>query len=163
MAGVAVGTFYNYYPSKDHLFMEIYVEENEQLKRKLMESVDPDEEPVKFIKKFLALNFEGMSSNPILKEWYNRDLFSKLEKDFYEQDGFKSISEFMNRATIELIKKWKAGGKLRDDLDDDLVLAILNSIFYIDFHKKDIGIQHFPHLIDYIVEFVMKGLSSCPK
>ncbi len=28
MAGIATGTFYNYYPSKDKLFMEIYLEEN---------------------------------------------------------------------------------------------------------------------------------------
>ena len=31
-AGIATGTFYLYYPSKDELFMEIYLEENEKLK-----------------------------------------------------------------------------------------------------------------------------------
>jgi len=33
MAGVSVGTFYNYFPSKDKLFMEIYVDENVRLIR----------------------------------------------------------------------------------------------------------------------------------
>jgi AcrR family transcriptional regulator len=161
MAGIAVGSFYKYYSSKDQLFMELYLSENEQLKRNLMETVNPDDDPVKFMKEILTLNFQGMIANPILKEWYNRDLFSKLEKNFYEQEGFKSISEFMNRGAIELIKKWKADGKLREDLNDELIMAIINSTFYIDFHKKEIGIQYFPQVLDYIVEFVMKGLTDC--
>jgi AcrR family transcriptional regulator len=160
MAGIAVGSFYKYYSSKDQLFMAIYLSENEQLKRSLMESVNPDDDPVKQMKEVLTLNFQGMIANPILKEWYNRDLFSKLEKYFYEQEGFKSISEFMNRGAIELIKRWKVDGKLRSDLDDGLIMAIFNSIFYIDFHKKEIGIQYFPQVLDQIVEFVMKGLTD---
>lgn len=163
-AGIATGTFYNYYPSKDHLFMEIYLIENEQLKRSLMESVevDPDDDPVKFIKEFLTMNFQGMSSNPILREWYNRELFSKLEKEFYKQRGFENF-EFMNDALSDLIKKWKAEGKIRHDLGDELIFAIFNAMFYIDIHKRDIGIQHFPHIIDYIVEFVMEGLTERTK
>jgi AcrR family transcriptional regulator len=160
MAGIAVGTFYKYYVSKDQLFMAIYLDENEQLKRSLMEAVDPNDDPVKYMKELLQLNFKGMIANPILKEWYNRDLFSKLEKDFYEQEGYKK-NEFMNNVAIELIKKWKTDGKMRDDIDYGLIHAIFTAIFYIDFHKKEIGIQYFPQLIDYIVEFVMKGLTDC--
>lgn len=33
MAGIAVGSFYNYYPSKEKLFMDIFLEENEKLKK----------------------------------------------------------------------------------------------------------------------------------
>ena len=160
MAGIGVGTFYNYYSSKERLFIDIYLKENEKLKRKIMESVDTDGDPVKVLKEVIAINFNGMNSNPILKEWYNRDLFSKLEKEFYEQGGLKSIDEFMSSGTVELIKKWKADGKIRNDLDDDMILAIFNSIPYIEIHKSEIGIQYFPEILEYIVEFIMKGLSD---
>ncbi len=69
----------------------------------------------------------------------------------------------MNKGTIELIKKWKAERKIRDDLDDKLILAIFNSIPYIDIHKEQIGIQYFPQIIDYLAEFIMKGLTDWPK
>lgn len=36
MVGMAIGTFYNYYPLKDKLFMEIYLEENVKLKKNIM-------------------------------------------------------------------------------------------------------------------------------
>jgi AcrR family transcriptional regulator len=163
MVGIGVGTFYNYYSSKEKLFMEIYLKENEGLKRKIMETVDIDDDPAKVIKEVMAINFNGINSNPILKEWYNRDLFSKLEKEFYEQDGLKSIDEFMNSGIVGLIKKWKAEGKIRSDLDDDMILAIFNSIPYIDIHKSEIGIQYFPQILEHIGEFIMKGLTDCQK
>ena len=160
MAGIAVGSFYKYYPSKEKLFIEIYLKENEALKKSIMESVNPSDDPVKLVKDILALNFKGMNSNPILKLWYNRDLFNKLEKDFYENDGMKSIQEMTNSGMMMAIKNWKALGKLRNDLDDNFILAIFNSIPYIDLHKEEIGLKYFPQLIDYITEFIMKGLTT---
>jgi len=162
MAGIAVGTFYNYYASKEKLFIEIYLKENEKLKNSILESVDLDD-PVKMVKQAIALNLNGMNSNPILKEWYNRDLFSKLEKEFYQEGGIEGIHELTNSSTAELIKKWKAEKKIRNDLDDDLILSLFNAVPYIEIHKEEIGIRHFPQIIDYFVEFIMKGLTDCSK
>ncbi|MCL6459296.1 MAG: TetR/AcrR family transcriptional regulator, partial [Gorillibacterium sp.] len=86
-AGVSVGTFYNYYSSKDKLFMEIYLEENAKLKKSIMETVNPDDDPLKFTQNFLSLNLSGMLSNPILKEWYNKEIFTKLEQQYREENG----------------------------------------------------------------------------
>lgn len=162
MAGIGVGTFYNYYSSKEQLFMEIFMKENEKLK-KSFESIDMDTDPVKAIKEMLSINFAGINSNPILKEWYNRDLFCKLEKQYYEQGGMKSIAELMDSGTLDLIKKWKADEKIRNDLDDDLILALFHAIPYVDIHKEEIGLQHFPQIMYYLAEFVMKGLTDCKK
>jgi Transcriptional regulator len=163
MAGIAVGTFYNYYPSKESLFLEIFFKENEQLKKSIMESVDLDDDPIKIIKKVLALNFSGMNSNPILKEWYNKDLFNRLEKEFHKQGGMENIHELMDSGTLAMIKQWKAEGRLRNDLSDGLILAIFNSIPYIDLHKQEIGLQYFPQIMDYLTEFIMKGLTDSRK
>lgn len=163
MAGIAVGTFYNYYASKEKLFIEIYLKENEKLKKSIMELVDVDGDPVKMIKETIALNLNGMKSNPILKEWYNRELFSKLEKEFYKEGGIEGIHELTNSNTVELIKKWKVEKKIRNDLDDEFILSLFNAVPYIEIHKEEIGICHFPQLIDYLVEFIMKGLTDCSK
>lgn len=162
LAGIGVGTFYNYYSSKEQLFMEIFMKENEKLK-KSFETIDMDTDPLTAIKEMLAMNFAGINSNPILKEWYNRDLFSKLEKQYYEQGGMKSIAELMDSGTLELIKRWKANGKIRNDMDDDLILALFHAIPYVDIHKEEIGLKHFPHIMYYLTDFVMKGLTDCQK
>ncbi len=159
--GIGTGTFYNYYASKDELFLELFFQENKKLKMSIMEFVEPDEEPMKIVKEMIAKNLEGMKSNPILKEWFNKDLFSKLEKEFYKSGGIKSINELMNGSMLELIKLWKSQGRIRDDIEDDMILAIFNSIPYIDIHKEELGVQYFPYMLEYLEEFIMKGLTDC--
>ena len=102
MAGIGVGTFYNYYSSKEKLFIEIFMKENEKLKKSMMESVDLDDDPIKVVKEAMSLNINGMNSNPILKEWYNRDVFSKLEQYYREENG-KNDADFFYNNFAELI------------------------------------------------------------
>ncbi len=159
MAGIGVGTFYNYYSSKEKLFLEIFIEENKKLKKSIMESVDLNNEPLELIKQLMLLNFSGMNSNPILKEWYNKDVFNKVEQQYREENGNNAV-DFLYDNFKELIKKWQAEGKIRDDIDCDLKMDFFISLINIDTHKEEIGIQHFPHILDYLAEFILKGLAD---
>jgi len=157
LAGMATGTFYNYYSSKDQLFMDIYNEENVKLKRKIMKEVDLDEAPQKLIGQIMMLNTQGMKTNPILKEWYSKEVFQRIEKAFREEKGVDHV-EFSYSFFPELIKKWQDNGKMRDDISPEMVMAIFSAIVNIDTHKEEIGVAYFPKLVDYLMGFVMKGL-----
>lgn len=156
--GIGVGTFYNYYTSKEQLFLEIYIQENESLKKWLMESIDLDQEPVKVINQLINGNVEAIHANPILKEWYSQDFYKKLEQ-YYRNEGSKNIDSFRD-FYLNLFKKWKAEGKIRADIDEDLLPVFIDSLVYIDTHKDEIGIQHFPQIIQYLAEFIMQGLTN---
>ncbi|MGZ7445120.1 TetR/AcrR family transcriptional regulator [Paenibacillus sp. TH7-28] len=160
-AGVSVGTFYNYYPSKEKLFMEIFLAENVKLKTSIMASVEPNEEPLKIIQGFLAMNLSGMKSNPILKEWYNREVFGKIEKLFREENGIDAV-DFVYGSSAELVKRWQAEGKMRDDIDSEMIMAMFAALINIETHKEEIGLAYFPQLLDYMTEFIMKGLTPRP-
>ncbi|BAH07278.1 TetR/AcrR family transcriptional regulator [Clostridium kluyveri] len=160
MAGMATGTFYNYYPSKDKLFMEIYLEENLKLKRNIMESVNLEASPIDVMKKIMFLNLKGMTSNPILKEWYNRDVFSKIEQSFREENGFDCVA-FLYDNFIEIVKKWQIEGKMRNDIDAEMIMAIFSALVNIETHKEEIGLRYFPQVLEYLAEFTMKGLMDC--
>ena len=162
MAGIATGTFYNYYPSKDKLFMEIYLEENVKLKKSIMESVDLEADPINVMKEMMFLNLKGMSSNHILKEWYNRDVFDKIEQSFREENGLDYV-DFLYDSFIEIVKKWQIEGKMRDDIDAEMIMAIFTAITNVDTHKEEVGLQYFPHVLEYLAEFTMKGLMGCSK
>lgn len=160
MAGLGVGTFYNYYSSKEKLFLEIFRKENEILKKSIVESVNLDDEPAKVMREVMLLNLSGMNSNPILKEWYNWDVFSKLEQSYSEED-IKNDTYFMYDIFAELIKKWQTEGKIRNDIDFKLILAFFTAVINIDTHKSEIGIQYFPQILNYLGEFIIKGLTDC--
>ena len=161
-AGIATGTFYNYYSSKDKLFMEIYLGENVKLKKSIMESVNLEASPINVMKEIMYLNLKGMSSNPILKEWYNRDVFNKIEQLYREENGLDSVS-FLYDSFIEIVKKWQIEGKVRNDIDAEMIMAIFSALINVETHKEEVGLKYFPHVIEYLAEFTMKGLMDCPK
>jgi len=158
-SGIGTGTFYNYYSSKDELFMEIYLEENEKLKKKIMKSVNMDQDPGSVVKELMLLNLKGMKSNPILKEWYNKEVSVKIENYFREQKGLNRL-DFMYQDFFEIIKRWQKEGKIRNDIDSTMIMAIFTSIITIEIHKEEIGLQYFPEILDYLTDFTMKGLAA---
>src|SRR5690606_20998007 len=113
-AGIGVGTFYNYYDSKEQLFIEIYKQENEKLKNRLIESLDLNQEPVSLVSQLLKKNQEAIHANPILREWYNQDFYKELERHYRDEDGqsMDSVRNFF----LDLLRNWKQQGKLRDDI-----------------------------------------------
>ncbi len=158
-AGVSVGTFYNYYPSKEKLFMEIFLDENFKLKKRMMKSVDLDEEPLELTRKLIGFNMAGIMANPILRQSYDPDVFGRIERLFREENGIGAVG-FLYDTFIELVKRWQAEGKMRNDIDAEMIMAIFGVIVNVETHKEEIGLEFFPALMDHLTEFVMKGLTS---
>ncbi len=158
-AGIATGTFYLYYSSKEKLFMDIYLEENVKLKKSILAAVDLDDEPLKVIQKIMMLNTQGMLSNPILREWYNKDVFSKIETKYREENGLVKV-DFMYDVFIDVVKKWQENGKLRSDISSEMIMAIFSTIIVIDVHKDEIGLQYFPEIQEHLTKFILDGLST---
>lgn len=161
-AGVAVGTFYNYYPSKENLFMEIFTEDNARHKKELLATTDLDGEPGEVIERFFALNMRGMLADPILRQWFDPQVSGKLERLFREESGIGSV-HFLYGSFLDLVKKWQAEGKMRADIDSEMIMMIFAAVINIDLHKEEIGVQYFPELMEYIMDFVMKGLTEGPR
>ncbi|MBN1191177.1 MAG: TetR/AcrR family transcriptional regulator [Dehalococcoidales bacterium] len=159
-AGIGVGTFYNYYSSKEELFSKVLVEENIELKHSMFKQIDPDEDLVTVCSKMMKEYIDTVNSNRIIGEWYNRELSKKLERYFCQENGMKATADSIHTDIAKLIKEWKSRGKIRKDLGDDLIMAILFSVAYVDMHKTEIGIQHFPQIISLLYQFIMKGLTE---
>lgn len=157
MAGIATGTFYNYYASKDQLFMEIYLEENKKLKEQIIESIDLEAEPMAVVMEMMNLNYQGMSDHPILKEWYTRDVFMKIEQNFREQNGLEQV-DFLYDSFIKVVEKWQRERKMRNDISAEMIMAIFLALINIDTHKEEIGIQYFPKILEHLYHFTMNGL-----
>ncbi len=160
LAGVGVGTFYNYYSSKEKLFLEIYIDENSQMTKRILDRINMELEPEVLIRQLLAMNMEEMMANPILSQWYNRDVFSKIEKLYREENGLDSV-DFMYHTFYVMVQKWQAEGKMRTDIDGEMIMAIFGAVIKIGFYKEEIGLKFFPRLQDLLTDFVLKGLTDC--
>ncbi len=160
-SNMAVGTFYNYFKSKDEIFMEIYLEENAKVKKLVLDSVDKNDNPLHVITRMMTYNISLMKENPILKEWFNKEIFHKIEKSFHEKNGFDSV-DFLYSGFTEIVKSWQNSGIIRNDISPEMIMAIFNSLVQVEAHKSEIGIGYFPDLLQYLSEFIMNGLLTNP-
>lgn len=156
-AGMATGTFYNYFISKDKLFMEIYKDENAKLKRRILDSLNMEAEPILVMQEMMRKNLQGMLEHPILREWYNRDVFQKLEQSFREESGAEQV-DFLYDSFVVVIKRWQDEEKMRSDIDAEMIMAMFGALLNVETHKAEIGLKYFPQVIEYLAEFTMKGL-----
>lgn len=158
-AKMAVGTFYNYYISKEKLFMEIFMSENVKLKQRVIGSLDFNKAPVEIIKELVYINIKGMNENPILKEWNNRDVYNKIEQIYRDENGMGQF-DFLFDSFAEIIQKWQDEGKIRRDINVSMIMAFFTAIITVDAHKEEVGIQYFPEIMDYLTDFIMKGIAT---
>lgn len=161
-AGMAVGTFYLYFNSKDQLFMNIFLEENTRLKKRIMESINPQGRPMQVMQEMMGMNQQGMRDNPILRHWYDRELFEKIEKKYRQEQGLDQLN-FLYSSFTNLIEGWQAAGKMRSDMDSGMIMALFTAIILLDLHKGEIGPEYFPEIQWHLATFVMEGLmEGCP-
>lgn len=154
-AGIATGTFYNYFTSKEELFLIIFTEENNNLKKSLINEVDLTGEPVEVIKELFFKFIKGMQSNSILREFFNQNTFTKIEKKTnFSADEY----EVAYKLFVPLIEKWQEEGKIIKK-KPEYIMAFFNSLFYVFLHQEDIGKVYFPELINDFIEYVVQGLS----
>ncbi|NLI21375.1 MAG: TetR/AcrR family transcriptional regulator [Clostridiales bacterium] len=158
-AGVAVGTFYLYYASKEKLFLELFLEENARLKRDILSRLATDEEPLAVIRTMAELNQKGMRENPILREWYNRAVFGRIEQAYREENGIDAV-DFVYDHFLTLVRRWQQEGRMRRDLDGRMIMALFHAILIAETHKEEIGLEFFPDLADILTQFVIQGLTA---
>ena len=161
-AGIGVGTFYSYYDSKEELFMEIFLDRNNRLKKKVLEKVDIESEPMMAVTQMMALNNEEMLKDPILRMWYDREAYQKVEKKFVEQKGLEEVS-FVYDFYLDVIRKWQDEGKMRSDIDTELIMAMFAALINIDMHKDEIGVKFFPEIMNWLAGFIIDGLTNNKK
>ena len=157
--GIAVGTFYKFYSSKEELFMDVFIKEDQALKKDIMKSIDFQGDITEVLVELIPSLLGGMKENPILKEWYSKENFktiiSKIEKPYLEVSGQDDV--FYN-FFLDAVEKWQLEGRLSKNIDREYILALFNSIAYIELHRDEIGEEFFPKLLTDITGFIVKGL-----
>ena len=156
-AGIGVGTFYSYFKSKEELFMDIYLDRNKKLKHKLMKTINPDGEPMEVILTLMDVNFKAMMEDDILCQWYDREVFSKVEEKYRQEQGLEEVG-FVYDIFYDLFKKWQSEGKVRSDIDTEIIMAMFMALLTIDAHKEEIGVKYFPEVMNTLAEFIINGI-----
>ncbi len=156
--GIASGSFYQFFESKEDLFMKIYFTENQTITQKIMAEINCDKSPREVIPEvFFKLNREVIN-NTIRGSHDHQEQFlniiKKLNPEMKEKARRESYAFF-----LPLLEKWQNEGLIKN-INPDLLLTFFDAVYYVEMHKEDLGEVHFPQLIEYLVSFILDGITT---
>lgn len=154
--GIAKGSFYNFFQSKEELFFEIFEEEEHFREQMLADLITANLSAEEALRQVLKQSLELVASSKIFAKMY--------EAGVYEQLLRKLPPERLNRhqendlqAGIEFVRHFQEKSNLKQS-DPEIIIAFFRAIFMITFHKDEIGAEIYPRVIDLLVDVVAKGL-----
>ncbi|MDX8047235.1 TetR/AcrR family transcriptional regulator [Gracilibacillus sp. S3-1-1] len=155
LAGIAQGTFYKFYDSKEALFFDILNKEEAKVKDLLLnENITRGEITRASFKKFLMKALDLIDNNPFIQmifiggEYDN--IFKRLSPDQMQNHIDRDEKQF-----IPLVEMWQESGRLVQE-EPDVIVGTLRAFFLLLLHKEDIGEE----IHDQTMEFMATCLSN---
>ena len=154
-AGMAVGSFYNYYASKEEIFLDVYIDENNRIRQVIMNDIDWEGDVVELIGQLFGQSRSLVSSNKILVEWYNPAISNELHSYYSSEEGKASnpfhqflIETFTNR----MMKEGYSQEKIQE------VLEVYHLFYYIDMNITEKDVPNVNQTIETLATYFVKGL-----
>jgi AcrR family transcriptional regulator len=155
--GIGTSTFYQFYDSKEALYLAVLDREGEAIARRLEDGgiVDGDD-PETVVREFLAFAFDEIETNPLV-----RQLIVSGELDRLREYRTPEEREAERAEEVETIRAFTdpfvEAGAVRCE-DPELVARAVGAIPYLTLHEEDIGPDHYPDVRDLVIESFARGL-----
>jgi AcrR family transcriptional regulator len=157
-AGIAKGSFYKFFASKEALFFAIHEDSERKLRMDLMQKLEGAGEPAAKLRLFLKNSFLIIEEDPLLRVVFNIRGFEDLSH-FMTSEQFKEHYSQSIVFMIELLRQWQAEGTI-GQLDAEVASHMIASAFYIFPQKENLGEQMYARVKDMLVESLVNYLSG---
>ena len=136
-AKMAVGSFYNFYDSKETIFLDTYIEENNRIRQLMINNIDWEGDVVKLTEQLFGQSRSLISTNKILSEWYNPAISSELHNYYSSEEG-KVSNQFYKFLVENFTNRLQTEGYSHEKIQE--ILKIYTLFNYIDMNvtEKDI-------------------------
>lgn len=154
-AGVAVGSFYNYYESKEAIFLDIYVEENNRVRQAMIEKIDWEMDMIDLISQIFGYSRHLVSYNKILMEWYNPAIANELHKYYSSEEG-KIANPFHQFLVKTFTSRLTAEGYSQEKIQD--ILQVYDLFYYMDMNITENDFPDISKTIEILATNFVKGI-----
>lgn len=156
-AGIGTGTFYQYYDSKEDLYIEILEQYNEELiPRLLQNSFEKYDDPEPAIRALLEETLDELESNPLLQQVIGEGEVAHLRNSVPDEElsgkRARSIEVF-----LPYLKRWHDQGNISSD--PETVAHTLRATTRLVQQKDQIGEDRYPDVKKTLIDAVASGLT----
>ncbi|MPW27211.1 TetR family transcriptional regulator [Alkalibaculum sp. M08DMB] len=150
--GIANGMFYKFFSSKEDFFYFIVNEEKEVIRKKInVGLLKYKNEPINALKSFYLIIMTELHSNPIMEAILLKNEYSPIVSKMTEEELLEEREKSL-QPIMDLANYWQENGLVKEDIDINIVFASLRSLVMLWFHRKEIGEDTYPQVIDFLIE-----------
>lgn len=154
-AKMAVGSFYNFYDSKETIFLDTYIEENNRIRQLMINNIDWEGDVVKLTEQLFGQSRSLISTNKILSEWYNPAISSELH-NYYSSEESKASNQFYKFLVENFTNRLQTEGYSHEKIQE--ILKIYTLFNYIDMNVTEKDIPNVSETTERLAIYFVKGL-----
>jgi AcrR family transcriptional regulator len=157
-AGIAKGSFYTFFESKELLFLEI-LEEQEAIRSELLNAAAASrKKPAGAMKELLQQSKRFVESNELIQHLYDRDTFERL----WRKIPTERINEHLmndEAESREFFRKWQKEGKLRR-IPAEVAIGIIRAYVLLIMQRELIGEDVYETVMDELARYIAHGMTT---
>ncbi|MDF2715781.1 MAG: TetR/AcrR family transcriptional regulator [Paenibacillus sp.] len=155
--GIAQGSFYLFFNSKEELFYELLLVEEAIIRDKLLQSANGEEGVTKeSIRRFMMDSFRLMSENALIRNMYFEGELEQLIRKLPQELLERNFTEDQDAMT-HVVRNWQQAGILKDT-KPKLIVSMFRALVLLSLHKKEIGEAVYSDTIALLVQVLADGL-----
>ena len=156
-AGISKGAFYQFFPSKEDLYFAIIRDYETDQQNKIYRLMTEDKNMGRdLLRQVIKGIMEQIDYDPFLRRLLGKEEFDYLWHRFTPEQLETAMEADVDFAS-QLIGAWREQGKLKID-DPKMIAGVFRSIFFLFLHKKDIGEEVFPSVVDLLLDSSIERL-----
>lgn len=156
-AGIAQGTFYTFFGSKEELYFDILEIEEAKIEKQFVNDILNSSHSAKeAIRKIIKSTYELLENNPFLVRIYDSKdyelMVRKLPPEKLETHRINDTIRF-----LDIVK----GVQQKDELitaRPEVIAGLLRGIIFSFLHKDEIGQEIYPEVVDLMANVIADGL-----
>ncbi|MCR6105196.1 TetR/AcrR family transcriptional regulator [Salipaludibacillus agaradhaerens] len=151
IAGIAQGSFYKFYESKELLYFRLLEQDEASINQTIYYMGALEKMDAEGFSKLLQKALRMIEERPLLRRVMVSDeyqaLVRKLPADVVERHEEKDILSFN-----QLFHLWKDQGVLDGNLDSTIISGAIRALLLASTHKREIGYDVFDASIDFLIQ-----------
>lgn len=159
-AGIAKGTFYLYFKSKEDLFLEVVMAIRQEIMEEYWEAISNKQTAAEKIAETLRFSLVALKKHPLFAKVTSRDEEFRIALSAIDDPELADETEKALKLFRVLFEAGIAEGSLRSDLNLDLIPAVFGMLKLMHFFEdiaESVNITHEKY-IEAIVDIAMNGI-----
>jgi len=159
--GIAKGTFYNFFSSKEELCFEIFEAEENGVAGRVREILEGPEDAAATLQAVLDFSMDYVQKDSLLRQLRESGEFSLLGRGINRERlaEHQNNDQALTGAVLEVLKNKGAG----TDLDPAVLAGLFRALVMIPFHMREIGEDVYPRVIRVLTEAVTRRITGGPE